>query len=239
MNLEKIQVRQDLKRMVLNYVLMGKITEDHADRITIFIDNVIGGGELGEVTPSGAKVYNFPGTWQGKEQPEYQPPPKPQKETKVFRVMPDEPFPEIGESDFRKTLRRDGLILHGWERWKDFKYVECGVRKYLGNAYRVHWIASAGKHFHYQSGIVLEEEIYNAMPFGRGNNWGSITTNKPFRQGTGELLQDAEDPDNIVYTLPYGMKSSEIGDYIEKYKDRGISGNLDAVYRLKNQKEQA
>jgi hypothetical protein len=153
--------------------------------------------------------------------------------------MPDEPFPEIGESDFRKTLQRDGLILHGWEHWKDFKYVEGGSMKYLGSAYRIHWIASADRHYHYQSGIVLEEEIYEAMPLNRGNSFSSIDINKPFRQGTGRLLQDAEDPDSIVYTMPRGMKQFEIVDYIEKYKDIGISRDLDAIFRLKNQKEQA
>jgi hypothetical protein len=221
---------------------MGKITEDHADRITIFIDTVIGGGEFGEETPSGAKVYNFPVKWQGSEQPqqpEYQPPPKPEKKTEVFRVMPDEPFPEIGESDFRKTLQRGGLILHGWEHWKDFKYVECGSMKYLGSAYRIHWIASADRHYHYQSGIVLEKKIYDAMPFSRGNSWGSISINKPLRQGTGELLQDAEDPDSIVYTMPHTMHGNEVMAYIEKYKDIGISRDLDTIFRLKNQKEQA
>jgi hypothetical protein len=112
MNLEKIHIRNDLKRMVYNYVLAGKIDNREADLITVFIYNVIGGGELELET---GKVLNFPGEWQERESRECKPeiPQKPkEKEVKISRVMPDEAFPE-GEIDLRKILLRDGLILYG------------------------------------------------------------------------------------------------------------------------------
>jgi hypothetical protein len=77
------------------------------------------------------------------------------------------------------------------------------------------------------------------MPLSRGQSFGNITFNRPQRQGSWRRFDGAEEPDSIVYTLPRGMESSEIGDYIEKYKDKGISKNLDVVFRLKNQKEKA
>ncbi|GHV07602.1 hypothetical protein FACS189485_18180 [Spirochaetia bacterium] len=239
MDLQKIKVRQDLARMVRNYVLAGKIDESQEYKITSFIDFAIGGGELSEETPTG-KVFYFPGEWQEEEapkQPEYKPPQKKEKEIRNYQVMPDEPFPEIGESDLRKVLQRDGLILQGWEHWIDFKYVEYGAWKSLGSAYRAHWIASSDKHFQYQSGIVLEGEIYEAIPINRGGSF-CASFNHARRQGTGEYLSGAELPDSVVYTL-LGRHTFEIRDYIEKYKEFGISKNLEARFTLKIQKEQA
>jgi hypothetical protein len=236
MNLEKIKVRNDLKRMVYNYVLAGKIGDSQADQITGFIDNAIGGGELELET---GKVLNFPGEWQGREPPvrKPEPPPKPEeKEVKVFRVMPDEAFPE-GEIDLRKILLRNGLILYGWEHWTDFKHLDCGTWQSMGSAYRVHWVSYADRCFHYQSGITLEKEIYEVMPLYRGENFGYVG-HSVRRQGTGELFFNPEGPDSVVYTLPKNHRQLEIADYIEKYKDFGIAKDLNIKFTLKAQKEQ-
>jgi hypothetical protein len=63
MDLEKIRVRRDLGRMVINYFLMGKISEDQSNRITNYVDDVIGGGCLPEPSPE-KKIICFPGAWQ-------------------------------------------------------------------------------------------------------------------------------------------------------------------------------
>lgn len=59
MDIQKIQVRQDLERMVINYFLMGKISKEQSDRIASYIDDVIGGGFFPEPAP-GVKVISFP-----------------------------------------------------------------------------------------------------------------------------------------------------------------------------------
>jgi hypothetical protein len=63
MEMQKIQVRVDLERMVYNYALLGKIENDDATKIVSFIGLTIGGGDQPEVrgriiafpTPAGMK----------------------------------------------------------------------------------------------------------------------------------------------------------------------------------------
>ena len=57
MNVQKLQVRADLERMVYNYALLGKIDNITADKIVSFIDLTIGGGDMAE--PRG-KIIAFP-----------------------------------------------------------------------------------------------------------------------------------------------------------------------------------
>jgi hypothetical protein len=45
MDIQKIQSRANLERMVYNYALLGKIENDTATKIVSFIGNMIGGGE--------------------------------------------------------------------------------------------------------------------------------------------------------------------------------------------------
>jgi hypothetical protein len=68
MDLQKIKVRQDLARMVYNYVLAGKLTEEQSDSITGHIDNTIGGGNPYVEHRAGCKVYSFTGEWQGSKE---------------------------------------------------------------------------------------------------------------------------------------------------------------------------
>ena len=59
MDIQKIQVRLDLERMVINYFLVGKISKEQSDRIASYIDDVIGGGFFPKPAP-GVKVIPFP-----------------------------------------------------------------------------------------------------------------------------------------------------------------------------------
>ena len=60
MDMEKIKVRQDLSRMVLNYYIRGKITEDQSARICNYIDSTIGGGILSKRTDPKKAGQLFP-----------------------------------------------------------------------------------------------------------------------------------------------------------------------------------
>jgi hypothetical protein len=64
MDLQKIRVRQDLERMVINYFLMGKISREQADKIADYVDGVIGGGCLPEPAQREGKIIYFPETGQ-------------------------------------------------------------------------------------------------------------------------------------------------------------------------------
>jgi hypothetical protein len=83
MDLEKIRVRQDLERMVINYFLMGKISEEQSNRIANYVDDVIGGGCFPEPVREG-KIIAFPGVYKGT-------PPEPK--------TPREPEPEMSYGD--------------------------------------------------------------------------------------------------------------------------------------------
>jgi hypothetical protein len=101
MDMQKIQVRADLERMVYNYALLGKIENDTADKIVSFIDLTIGGGDLPE--PCG-KVIAFPVPATG-EQPE-----------------PAEKEPYSESFDDERKL---------WTEWcKNFKGIEFGDTQY-------------------------------------------------------------------------------------------------------------
>jgi len=58
MDIEKIAVRNQLNRMVWNYCLMEKISDEIASKITACINSEIGGGDLKKEV--GGKVIEFP-----------------------------------------------------------------------------------------------------------------------------------------------------------------------------------
>ena len=57
MDMQKIQVRADLERMVYNYALLGKIDNEAADKIVTFIRLVIGNDDLPKQR---GKIIAFP-----------------------------------------------------------------------------------------------------------------------------------------------------------------------------------
>ena len=114
MDVEKIRVRQDLERMVINYFIRGDITEDQSARLCDLIDNTIGGGNFPEPYrgKQGRAVIPFPTTYTG---PETSADKKPEQEEAPAK--PQEIYAPYGEAlpegvpDFRETLQRDGLVL--------------------------------------------------------------------------------------------------------------------------------
>ena len=57
MNMQKMQVRADLERMIYNYALTGQIENDTADKIVSFIGLTIGGNDLPETQ---SRIIVFP-----------------------------------------------------------------------------------------------------------------------------------------------------------------------------------
>jgi len=57
MDMQKIQARAELERMVYNFAIMGMIGNDAATKIVSFIGDTIGGGDLPEVR---GKIIAFP-----------------------------------------------------------------------------------------------------------------------------------------------------------------------------------
>ncbi|MDR0496627.1 MAG: hypothetical protein LBH42_03330, partial [Treponema sp.] len=127
MDMQKMQVRADLERMVINYFLLGEITEDQSADICNFIDNTIGGSyfpepgerQKGAIIPfptSYTGQQNKNETWMEKLDREEQEK-KEQAEERAAReklliiyAPYDKPLPE-GVPDFRQVLQRDGLAL--------------------------------------------------------------------------------------------------------------------------------
>jgi hypothetical protein len=156
MDLEKIRVRQDLERMVINYFLMGKIEEGQSSEIIDFIDRTIGGGFL-PVPSFKGKTIIFPTTYNGHaerlENYEKEDKEEPTKEA-VIEAPYGSPLPEC-YPDFREALQRNGLLLILWEKL-------IGKE---GTFYDVLWAkSSGGKRNTSWSGNVREEEIPYVMP---------------------------------------------------------------------------
>jgi hypothetical protein len=146
MDLEKIRVRQDLERMVINYFLLGKISEEQSTSIADYIDTVIGGGYLPE-PGSKSKTIIFPTTYTGPEE-------EPAKEV-VINAPYGSPLPDC-YPDFREALQRNGLLLILWEK-------RIGQE---GTFYNVLWAKSYGERRSTAwSGNIREEEIPYVMPY--------------------------------------------------------------------------
>ena len=160
MDLQKIRVRKDLERMVINYRIRGDISEDQCAQICDYIDRTIGGGFYPRPAQGkqGRAVIPFPATYTGLQQEE-----KPEKETEIQEKEEEpptiyapygEPLPE-GVQDFREVLQRDGLALIGWR-------VRSGKE---GILYNVLWAQSGtGARITRWSGLVREEDMAHVMP---------------------------------------------------------------------------
>jgi hypothetical protein len=95
MDLQKIRIRQDLERMVINYRITGDITDEQSEAICNFIDTQIGGGEFSQPGTVGRRIIPFPGS---------------DIVNKSKEKEPDD-IP-----DLREALQRDGLLLIRWEK---------------------------------------------------------------------------------------------------------------------------
>ena len=66
MDLQKIRVRQDLERMVINYFIRKEISEEQSAKICDHIDNTISGGSLPQpYRHNSCMVIPFPTSYTG------------------------------------------------------------------------------------------------------------------------------------------------------------------------------
>ena len=168
MDLQKLRVRKDLERMVINYFLRGEITEDQSSRICDYIDSTIGGGNYPKPGQGkkGSYIIPFPIAYTGKQPTDT---PKETEQEAAERnakreALTDiyapygEPLPE-GVKDFRQVLQRDGLILICYEK----------LTSKEGTFFNVLWAQSNSNNDKRRrvtnwSGAVREEDIPYVMP---------------------------------------------------------------------------
>jgi hypothetical protein len=99
MDLEKIQVRQDLERMVNNYFLTGKLSLEQSRSITNHLNVVIGGGQSPKPETRG-NIIHFPGAWQGSKPRE---PPKAPEQRKMSFDEHCEGFKDVRFGNYYHT----------------------------------------------------------------------------------------------------------------------------------------
>jgi hypothetical protein len=222
-NLRKISVKQDLKRMVVNYFLMEGITENQCDSICNYIDKIIGGVNLPEpVQVRGCYVIPFPTTYTGQpktsadiKQETKPPEPEPKKSKPTYYAPYGTPLPE-GIKDIREALQRDGLALICYQI---FQHGE-------GFFYNVLWAQSCVlKHTRraYWSGAVSQDDIYSAMPC-------VIHRNTWLPKGAVLLYTVCIAPEGIL-DKPY----PEYSAYIQSLKDAGMKNDFDYLFNAREQ----
>jgi hypothetical protein len=146
MNMQRITVKAELERMVLNYHLLGSLEERETDKILAVFDSVLPSREkaVGKITPFPAMT-------------EAQKPIPPREKTEPVEIFAPigKPIPK-GYPDYRPVLQRDGLILVSWIKI---------VHQVKGVFFNIQWIKSAGRaRTILWSGYVREKELPNAFP---------------------------------------------------------------------------
>jgi hypothetical protein len=216
MDMEKIRVRQDLSRMVINYYLRGNITEGQSALICDYIDSAIGGGNLPQPGRGrqGRAVIPFPTTYTGpKESDDGKPKQEePQEKAPEINAPYGEPLPE-GVQDFRETLQRAGLILICYQKlvgregtFYDVLWAQSGTRMRCTN-----W-----------SGAVREEDLPYVLPLD-----GVIDNYKyrDFRVALKTAYTVNVAPENVLNGPLAGFFA-----YIQSLKDAGMKNDFDYVY---------
>ena len=215
MDLEKLRVRKDLERMVINYFLRGEISEDQSARICDYIDNTIGGGYYPQPCrqKNGHAVIPFPTSYTGpKENPEASEPEQeetPAKSQEIYAPYGD-PLPE-GIEDYREVLQRNGLVL--------ICYQKLASRE--GTFFDVLWAQSCGTtraRVTNWSGAIREENLSYVMPL-------DAIVNYKYHEFHAKL--------KIIYTVNVAPESvlngplSGFYTYVQSLKDAGMKNDFD------------
>ena len=222
MDLHKIRVRQDLERMVINYRIMGDITEDQCARICDYIDNTIGGGALSQPIKPKLSVIPFPTTYTGEKEPTSDVERAKQTARQAARSEIYAPYGESlpeGVHDFRQSLQRDGLVLI---------YYEMRTSR-EGNFFNVLWAQSNSnsepkRRLTEWSGPVREEEIPYVLPLDSERSW-NYHTEYSFVYSVGIAA------DNILKG-----PLQEFYNYVESLKAAGFKNNFDYVFNFAAEK---
>jgi hypothetical protein len=207
MDMKKISIRKDLQRMVINYYLMGGITEDISAQLCELIDNTIGGDDfprIGEL--KGRNVIPFPTSYTGPEETT-------EKKTVPEIYAPyDEALPE-GIEDFREILQRDGLVLICYQKlasregtFFDVLWAQSGTRIRCTN-----W-----------SGAIREECLPYVMPLdGIEDNYKY----DDFRKSLKTVYTVNVAPENVL-NGPMTVFSA----YVQSLKDAGMKNDFDYIF---------
>ena len=208
MDLQRIRVRQNLERMVINYFIRNEISEEQSNKICDFIDDTIGGGFLPQAHRSnGCTVIPFPTSYAG---PETARPAAGQPvQAREIHAPYGEPLPEDVQ-DFRETLQRDGLALIWWEKLQGKE----------GTFYDVLWVKSSGnKRLTCRSGSVREEALPHVMPGDNDHHW---------RKPEAVTVYTVKVATDDVLHGPF----SEFPKYIQSLKDTGLKNNFDLDFNF-------
>jgi len=219
---DKIKVRQDIARLVINYYLRGNITEDQSAKICDYIDSVIGGGNF--PTPhrenrQGRSVIPFPTNYTGpKTGAEKKEEEKPEVETQEIYAPYGTALPE-GVEDFREVLQRDGLVLICYQK----------LTSHEGIFYDVLWAQSNTRTRNTSwSGSVREEDIPYVLPMDAEYVY---------------KYREWHEKQEIVYTVnvaPENALKGPFSDYIayvQSLKDAGIKMILITSMYLRPKRE--
>ena len=212
MNKQKLRVRQDLERMVVNYRIRGDITEDQCGSICRHIDSIIGGGEWRRPVKCPGAVIQFPGSYAGAERSK----PEIEKPLEIYSPY-GEPMPE-GFRDFREALQRDGLIL--------ISYDARSSRE--GTLYNALWARSNNNsnrcRYTEWSGLAREEEVPYVLPL------DGIRNDYNYR----DILSGMK-MKYIVNVAPANVLEGPIQDffdYVESLKAAGMKNDFEYIYNF-------
>jgi len=230
MDLEKIRVKKDLERMVINYRITGDITEEQSEKICNFIDGTIGGG-------------NYPKPGRGEYKSIIQFPTKyttPKKETNKDEGIDDHvnekpaelkdrvinaPYGEalpIEIPDYREALQRDGLLLIRWEKRTSNE----------GTFYNVLWARSVIPRYTEWSGTIRPESMPYALPL-------DVDYGHYFHEKTRLVYAVQVAPENVLHG-----NIAEFTAYVESLKKaemKDASGkpiNFDYVFNFAAEKRE-
>jgi hypothetical protein len=233
MDLQKIRVRQDLQRMVLNYFVIKDITEDQSARICDYIDRIIGGGEFPQPgrQARGGAVIPFPTAYTGQQNntatPERVREEREEREEreagarKAREALAEiyapygEPLPE-GVEDFRQALQRDGLILIRYEKRTSKE----------GSFFNVLWARSVIPRLTAWSGNIREEDIPHALPL-------DVEYSHYFHEETTLSHAVIVAPDNVL-----SGPLSDFTAYVQSLKKSGLKNNFDYSYHFAAEKRE-
>ena len=230
MDLDKIRIRQDLERMVINYRINNDITEEQCDRLCGHIESVIGGGYYPKPEERrGRAIITFPTSYTGpkvteeKKPVQEESPPKKLKQKEPnepeIHAPYGEPVPE-GITDYREALQRRGLVL------LRYRVLTCNEGIFVN----AKWAQSnhpTNRLMAKWSGPVPEEEIPIGMPLDN-DHWCYYTHAERGKTALYTVFVAPEDVLEVPKTQFY--------DYIQSLKDAGMKNDFDYVFNFATEK---
>ena len=221
MDLQKIKVAKDLKRIAINYYLLKEITKEESDRFCQFINAAADCFLTKPYTHNDCKVIPFPTSYTGPEilkAPEKETSKQPAQSHKIYAPY-GKPLPE-GVHDFRQTLQRDGLVLIYYEMRTNIE----------GNFFNVLWAKSNSNSIPKRrltawSGLIREEEIPYVFPMDGENLYYGYEKDYSFCYSVGVA------PDNILKG-----PVQDFYDYVESLKAADFKNNFDYVFNFAAEK---